>query len=41
MKEKKDAENGLVESSSEDEDPRSSEEDSPIIKRYGCMFAQL
>ncbi|KAK0581487.1 hypothetical protein LWI29_014386 [Acer saccharum] len=36
-KEKKDAENGLVESSSEDEDPRSSEEDSPIIKRYGCQ----
>ncbi|KAK3194423.1 hypothetical protein Dsin_025733 [Dipteronia sinensis] len=36
-KEKKDAENGLVESSSEDEDPRSSGEDSPIIKRYGCQ----
>ncbi|KAI9182320.1 hypothetical protein LWI28_024179 [Acer negundo] len=37
-KEKKDAENGLVESSSEDEDLRSSEEDSPIIKRYGWIM---
>ncbi|KAL5792063.1 hypothetical protein ACOSP7_000657 [Xanthoceras sorbifolium] len=37
VKEKKDAENGLVESASEDGDPRSSEEDSPIIKRYDCQ----